>query len=80
VILSRTGRKTEAIESWKQAVALDAAEFNALYNLWLELATAGRHNEAVEYGRRFVLTAPPAFFAAERQQIEKYLRSMEPDR
>ena len=73
VILSRTGRKSEAIESWKRAVALDPSEFNALYNLWLELATAGRRDEAVQYGRQFVSTAPPAFFAAERQQIAKYL-------
>jgi arylsulfatase A-like enzyme/tetratricopeptide (TPR) repeat protein len=75
VILSRTGRKGEAIDSWKRAVALDASEYNALYNLWLELATAGRRHEAVEYGRQFVSTAPPAFFAAEQQQIAKYLRS-----
>ena len=76
VILSSTGRKGEAIDSWKRAVALDASEFNALYNLWLELAAAGRRDEAVKYGRQFVSTAPPAFFAAERQQIEKYLRGM----
>lgn len=73
VILSQTGRKGEAIESWKQAVALDASEFNALYNLWLALASAGRRDEAVKYGRQFVATAPPAFFGAERQQISKYL-------
>jgi tetratricopeptide (TPR) repeat protein len=73
VILSRTGRKSEAIDSWKRAVALDASEFNALYNLWLELASAGRRDEAMKYGRQFVATAPPAFFAAERQQIAKYL-------
>jgi tetratricopeptide (TPR) repeat protein len=73
VILSRTGRKGEAIDSWKRAVALDSSEFNALYNLWLELATAGRRDEAMTYGRQFVSTAPPAFFGAERQQIQKYL-------
>jgi hypothetical protein len=27
----------------------------------------------MKYGRQFVSTAPPAFFAAERQQIAKYL-------
>jgi tetratricopeptide (TPR) repeat protein len=75
VILSRTGRKEEAIDSWKRAVALDASEYNALYNLWLELASAGRRDEAVKYGRQFVATAPPAFFAAEQQQIAKYLRT-----
>ncbi|MDQ3068366.1 MAG: sulfatase-like hydrolase/transferase [Acidobacteriota bacterium] len=73
VILSGTGRKGEAIESWKRAVAFDAGEFNALYNLWLELAAAGRRDEAVAYGRQFVATAPPAFFARERAQISAFL-------
>ena len=76
VILSNTGRKGDAIDSWKRAVALDASEFNALYNLWLELAAAGRREEAVQFGRQFMATAPPAFFAAERQQIEAYLRNL----
>ena len=73
VILSGTGRKAEAIDSWKRAVSLDPTEFNALFNLWLELASAGRRDEAVAYGRQFVDTAPPAFFAQERQQIAQYL-------
>ena len=73
VILSGTGRKGEAIESWKRAVAIDPTEFNALYNLWLELAAAGRRDEAVAYGRQFMATAPPAFFADERRQIGQFL-------
>jgi arylsulfatase A-like enzyme/Flp pilus assembly protein TadD len=73
VILSGSGRKSDAIESWKRAVAIDATEFNALYNLWLELASAGRRDEAIAYGRQFVATAPPAFFADERQQIARFL-------
>jgi tetratricopeptide (TPR) repeat protein len=73
VILSGTGRKSEAIETWKRAVAIDASEFNALYNLWLELASAGRRDEAITYGRQFVATAPPAFFGGEREQIARFL-------
>lgn len=73
VILSGTGRKNEAIDNWKRAVAIDGSEFNALYNLWLELASAGRRDEATAYGRQFVDTAPPAFFAEERQQIARFL-------
>jgi tetratricopeptide (TPR) repeat protein len=73
VILSRTGRKGDAIESWKRAVALDATQFNALYNLWFELASAGRRDEAVVYGRQFVATAPPALFAADIREIRQYL-------
>lgn len=75
VALSTTGRKGEAIASWKRAVELDASQFNALYNLWFELATAGRRDEAVHYGRQFVATAPPAFFAADLARIRGYLAS-----
>jgi arylsulfatase A-like enzyme/cytochrome c-type biogenesis protein CcmH/NrfG len=73
VIQSGTGRKTEAVASWQRAVAIDATEFNALYNLWLELASSGRRDEAIAYGRQFVATAPPAFFQSELRQIARFL-------
>jgi tetratricopeptide (TPR) repeat protein len=73
VVLSSTGRKTEAIDAWKKAVDLDASQFNALYNLWSELAAAGRRDEAILYGRRFVATAPPAFFGPDIARIRATL-------
>jgi arylsulfatase A-like enzyme/tetratricopeptide (TPR) repeat protein len=73
VILSDTGRKAEAIDNWRHAVDLDASDFNALYNLWLELARAGRRDEAVTYGRQFVNTAPPAFFQQALAEVRSYL-------
>ena len=73
VIQSTSGRKADAIESWKRAVALDAAQFNALYNLWFELAQAGRRVEAVAYGRQFAATAPPAFFKRDLERVRSYL-------
>lgn len=73
VIMSNTGRKPDAIVAWQQSVRLDPQDFNALYNLWLELARAGRNNEAAQYGQQFLQTAPPAFFGPERQQISKFL-------
>jgi arylsulfatase A-like enzyme/Flp pilus assembly protein TadD len=73
VILSTYGRKADAIESWKRAVTLDGAQFNALYNLWFELAAAGRRAEAIAYGRQFVATAPPAFFKADIDRVRTYL-------
>jgi arylsulfatase A-like enzyme/Flp pilus assembly protein TadD len=73
VALSTSGRKGDAIASWKRAVELDASQFNALYNLWFELASAGRRDEAVHYGRQFVETAPPAFFAPDLQRVRGYL-------
>ena len=73
VILSTTGRKGDAIDAWKRAVDLDGSQFNALYNLWYELATAGRSAEAIAYGRRFVATAPPAFFAPDIARVRASL-------
>ena len=73
VILSGSGRKQEAIDSWTRAVRLDPSEHDALYNLWIELAAAGRRDEAVAYGRQFMATSPPAFFAAERVRVSRYL-------
>src|SRR4029453_7602442 len=45
VILAGTGRKPDAIESWKHAVTLDETEFDALYNLTILLVEAGRLGE-----------------------------------
>lgn len=73
VILSSSGRKPDAIASWQRAVELDRSQFNALYNLWFELASAGRRAEAVTYGRQFVDTAPPAFFAPDIARVRAYL-------
>jgi arylsulfatase A-like enzyme/tetratricopeptide (TPR) repeat protein len=59
VVFASTGRKSEAIDAWKRAAALDAGDFNALFNLTLNLAEAGRRDEARTYGERFIATAPP---------------------
>lgn len=72
VALSQQGRAPEALEAWKRAVALDSTEFDALYNLWLELARAGRHDEARTYGDQYVRTAPP-YFREEIMRIRAYL-------
>ncbi len=74
VIEASTGRKPEAIESWKRAVELDRAQFNALYDLWFELAAAGRREEAALYGRQFVASAPPALFVTDIEEVRRYLR------
>lgn len=73
VIMSNTNRKPDAIVAWTKAVELDPGDFNALYNLWLELARAGRRSEATQYGQQFLASAPPAFFAQERAQIAQFL-------
>jgi len=59
-----------AIASWKKAVELDPREFDALYNLTTELASAGRMQEARVYAERFVATAPSAY----REDVETVRR------
>jgi arylsulfatase A-like enzyme/Flp pilus assembly protein TadD len=76
VVQSTSGRKGDAIESWKRAVGLDGTQFNALYNLWFELAAAGRRDEASAYGRQFVATAPAAFFQPDIDRIKRYLAAV----
>ncbi len=70
----RLHRPDAAIESWKQAVEHDPREFDALYNLATELASAGRHDEARDYAKRFVDTAPPAQYEADIRRLQGYLR------
>ena len=72
-MLSSSARKADAIASWKRAVELDPSQFNALYNLWYELAAAGRREEAVAFGRQFAATAPPDFFAPDIARVQRYL-------
>jgi Flp pilus assembly protein TadD len=60
VALASTDRRADAIDAWKRAVALDGSDFNALFNLTVNLAQAGRGEEARVYGQRFIQTAPPA--------------------
>jgi arylsulfatase A-like enzyme/Flp pilus assembly protein TadD len=72
VALFQQGQTAAAIEEWKRAVTLDAAEFDALYNLWLQLALAGRHDEARTYGEQYVRTAPP-YHRDETARIRSYL-------
>jgi hypothetical protein len=54
-------------------VALDPRNFDALYNLTLELGAAGRRDEAARYGQQYVARAPRARYAAEIAQIQRLL-------
>ena len=52
-------RSAGAIDAWKHAATLDPSDMNALYNLTLNLADAGRMDEARTYGDRFIANASP---------------------
>ena len=73
VIYSSTGRPDRAIASWKRAVTLDAAQFNALYNLWAKLGETGPEAEAIQYGKQFVANAPPALFSQDIVRVRAWL-------
>lgn len=59
VVFARTNRKSDAITAWQRAVAIDAGDFSAMYNLIVNLIEAGRGAEALPYADRFIQTAPP---------------------
>lgn len=73
VILASTGRKPEAIDSWKQAVQLDGREFDAMYNLVLDLGDLGLIDEARSYAKTYVATAPAQRFAKEIVEMRRFL-------
>ena len=73
VAMSYMNKKGDAIVAWKKAVELDPSDGNTLYNLWLELARAGRRDEAVAYGRQFLAATPANSQQPERAEITKYI-------
>ncbi len=70
---AESGLKNDAIESWKRAIALDATEFDALYNLTVTLSAAGRQDEARAYAKQFVSTAPAGRYADAIREFRGFL-------
>lgn len=73
VVELETGNRAAALDHWRRAVELDPTEFNALYDLAVELARDGRLVDARHYAERFVRTAPPAFFADDIRRLDALL-------
>ena len=69
----KAGNRRAAIEHWRQAVARDPENFDALYNVATELVNDGRPGEARRYLEQFVRTAPPAFYAADIARVRNIL-------
>lgn len=72
-VLARQNRLPDALDAWRRAVALNPNEFNALYNLTMELFAAGNVAEARTYGERFVSTAPPQLFGPDIALVRQRL-------
>ena len=65
-----------ALTAWRRALALDGAQFDALLNVGLVSARAGRRDEAREALRRFVATAPPARYGPDIAKAQRLLREI----
>jgi len=70
------GDRTTALASWTRAVELDPTNWDALYNLGVQLARAGRIAEARPYLERFVRTAPASQYAKDIRTISAELARM----
>jgi arylsulfatase A-like enzyme/Flp pilus assembly protein TadD len=65
-----------AIAAWQRAVALDARQFDALFNLGLVAAQNGQAEVARGALRQFVSTAPPARFADDLRKARGLLQEL----
>ena len=65
VALFRQQQTGPALDAWERAVALDARQYDALYNIGLVAAEAGRRQQAVKALERFVDTAPAERFGGD---------------
>jgi Flp pilus assembly protein TadD len=73
VIAAREGKRDEAIQHWKQAVALDPRDYQTLFNLGSALAGLGREAEARPYLEAYVREAPRALEAREVDRVRAWL-------
>jgi len=73
VALYRLEGPAAALDAWQRSVALDGTQYDALYNLGLVAAEAGRRAAARQALLRFVQTAPPRRWGAEIAKAQQLL-------
>ena len=69
----KSGDRDTALASWKRAVDLDPTNWDALYNLGVQLLRVGRIAEARPHLERFVRTAPASQYAKDIREISAEL-------
>jgi tetratricopeptide (TPR) repeat protein len=69
----KSGDRDTALASWKRAVDLDPTNWDAMYNLGVQLMRVGRMTEARPYLERFVRTAPASQYAKDIKAISAEL-------
>lgn len=65
-----------ALSAWEKAVALDPSLYDALFNIGLVAAEAGRSGQARQALARFVETAPPARFETDIRKARQILSQL----
>jgi choline-sulfatase len=73
MVAAQAGQREIAINHWREAVARDASNFDALFNLATALLDAGRTAEARPHIERFVRTAPPAFYREDIERLRRFV-------
>ena len=73
MIALKRGDRDAAIVDWRRAVDLDPTNYDALYDLGLQLLRAGRPGEARPYLDRFVSTAPRSLYGRDIEEIRAVL-------
>jgi len=72
----KSGDRDTALASWKRAVELDASNWDALYNLGVQLMRVGRVAEARPYLEQFVRTAPASLYGKDIRNVSAELARM----
>ncbi|HKV10369.1 MAG TPA: sulfatase-like hydrolase/transferase [Thermoanaerobaculia bacterium] len=65
-----------ALDAWEKAVAIDPSLYDALFNIGLVAAQAGRPDQARQALGRFVATAPPARFETDIRKARQILSQL----
>jgi len=67
------GDRAKAIAQWKRAIVLDPLNFDALYDVGIQLVHANRVAEARPYLEQFVRTAPASIYGKDIREISALL-------
>ena len=73
VIAAQEGRLDEAVGHWREAVALNPADWQTLFNLGSTLRAQGRTDEARPYLESYLKAAPLALEARDIARVRQWL-------
>jgi arylsulfatase A-like enzyme/Tfp pilus assembly protein PilF len=76
MVAIRQGDRKTAIARWERAVALQPSNFDALYDLIVQLVQDGRPSEARPYMEQFVNTAPRGQYGQDIDKMSDALRHL----